>query len=288
MTRLLYQEVLGAAGAGCVSTLLGHPLDTIKTHLQTNHSYQTSWQVATSLRSGLWRGMGPPLMNAIVMNTVMFSVFENVKQSLGGQDQELSTSLLAGIGAGIATACISTPTDYVKIHAQLSPQSSSSLQIVRQTLMMTKQQQAQAQPNNKKHPAAVAVFYRGHVANLLREGIFTMVYLGLYDQAHPQSFAEVAMTSSLTGALAWVASYPADTIKTVCQAQGLSFQEATKQVWYRQQQQRKGSGNGAGRGSISNFYKGCGTSTGRAILVTTSRMIAYEWILGQFGERTAE
>jgi solute carrier family 25 carnitine/acylcarnitine transporter 20/29 len=267
MTRLLYQEVLGAAGAGCASTVLGHPLDTIKTHLQMQtHQTQTSWQVAKSLRYGLWRGMGPPLMNAIVMNTVMFSVFENIKQSLGGEkggdhtNPNLSTSLLAGIGSGIATACISTPTDYVKIHAQLSSSSSSSLEIVRQTLT-----------NN---PTA---FYRGHVANLLREGIFTMVYLGLYDQARPQGFGEVALTSSMTGALAWVASYPADTIKTMCQAQGISFQEATKQIWSR------GNNNGSGsRGSIANFYKGCGTSTGRAILVTTSRMIVYEWILGQF------
>jgi solute carrier family 25 carnitine/acylcarnitine transporter 20/29 len=277
MTTLVYQEVLGAAGAGCVSTLLGHPLDTIKTHLQTNtnhhHSSQsiTSWQVAKSLRYELWRGIGPPLMNAIVMNTVMFSVFANVKQSLetatsmssnqknnNTNNNTLSTSLLAGIGSGIATACISTPTDYVKINAQLSQ--SSSLEIVKRSL-----QQANGNPT---------IFYHGHVANLLREGIFTMVYLGLYDQAHPQGLTEVALTSSLTGALAWVASYPADTIKTICQAQGISFQEAAKQVWSR-------GGNG-GYSSIANFYRGCGTSTGRAILVTSSRMIAYEWILGQF------
>ena len=200
------------------------------------------------------------------MNTIMFSVFENIKLSLAGEKDQnnlsaSSISLVAGIGSGIATACISTPADYVKIQAQLSSTPSSSLEIVRRSLLQ-----------NGNNPT---IFYRGHVANLLREGIFTMVYLGLYDQAHPQGFQEVALTSSLTGALAWVASYPADTVKTICQAQGLSFQEAAKQVWSR------GDSGGSG-GSIANFYKGCGTSTGRAILVTTSRMIAYEWILGHF------
>jgi hypothetical protein len=208
-------------------------------------------------------------MNAIVMNTVMFSVFENIKQSLGGEkDQNLSasTSLVAGIGAGIATACISTPTDYVKIQAQLSSTPTSSLKIVQRSLL---------QNGNP------IILYRGHVANLLREGIFTMVYLGLYDQARPQGFGGVALTSSLTGALAWVASYPADTIKTICQAQNVSFQEATKQVWLSRGRGGNGGGRGSG-GSIANFYRGCATSTGRAILVTTSRMIVYEWILGKF------
>jgi solute carrier family 25 carnitine/acylcarnitine transporter 20/29 len=287
MTRLLHQEVLGAAGAGCVSTLLGHPLDTIKIHLQTtttnhNRSSLSSWQVAKSLRYGLWRGIYPPLANAIVMNTIMFSVFENMKQSLATETKNdpnhlsASASFVAGICSGIATACISTPADYVKIQAQLSSTHntpSSSLEIVRRSLSQ-----------NGQNPT---IFYRGHVANLLREGIFTMVYLGLYDQVHPQGWKEVALTSSLTGALAWVASYPADTIKTISQAQNLSFLEAVQQLWSRGSGSGTGTGTGTGTGaggvgSIANFYKGCGTSTGRAILVTTSRMMAYEWILGTF------
>jgi hypothetical protein len=265
MTKLRrYEEIGGAAGAGCVATLLGHPLDTIKTHLQTQSTpsatnNQSAWQIATSLRGGLWRGMGPPLGNAILMNTVMFSVFEGLKERCAGRSGAnsehplVSSSLWAGVGSGFATACISTPTDYVKIQAQLSS-SGSSLAIVRHTFATNP-----------------LVLYRGHVANLVREGLFTMVYLGLYDQARPQGFGEVAVTSAGTGALAWVASYPADTVKTVCQAQHVSIREAMRQVWARQD----------GRG-IRNFYQGCGASTGRAILVTTSRMIVYEWILGRF------
>jgi hypothetical protein len=125
------------------------------------------------------------------------------------------------------------------------------------------------------------VFYRGHVANLIREGLFTMVYLGLYDQVSPQGFGPVALTSAGTGAVAWIASYPADTLKTVCQAKGVSPSRALQQIWA-----RTNNDGGTWRRGIGNLYKGCGASTGRAILVTSSRMIVYEWILGRFHDDT--
>jgi hypothetical protein len=99
-----------------------------------------------------------------------------------------------------------------------------------------------------------------------------MVYLGLYHHQLASSFeteenrdlVSVALTSSLTGALAWIVCYPFDTAKTLLQS-GRTVDTVTA-LW-----QSKG---------IRGFYKGCGSSTGRAMLVTSSRMIAYEWSLG--------
>ena len=108
-----YQTIVGSTFAGIVSTTLGHPLDSIKTHLQTNSKFHYSIQVIRTIRLGLFRGITPPLVNAIVMNTVMFSVFDRVRQST-------NNPFVAGIISGFATAMISTPTDYIKIQAQLS------------------------------------------------------------------------------------------------------------------------------------------------------------------------
>jgi len=250
---LLMEEIAGATGAGCASTLFGHPLDTIKVHLQTNPKLGGTWEATKYLLHSnsplvFFRGIIPPLFNAVVMNTVMFSVFEGVKQSLGPMG--------AGFVSGIATACLSTPTDYIKIQSQLS--GVSSMDLVKTTL--------------KQHPTRL---FRGHLANLGREGVFTMVYLGLYDvlrsnSNHNNNLIEVAATSSLTGGLAWVASYSFDTVKTVVQATPgrVSYREAVQQLW--------------NQGGYKAFYKGCGTSTGRAVLVTSIRMITYEWILGLF------
>jgi solute carrier family 25 carnitine/acylcarnitine transporter 20/29 len=243
-----YEHIVGSTAAGIASTLLGHPLDTIKTHLQTNPKMQNSFHVVRELKlGGVFRGMAPPLANAIVMNTVMFSVFDTVNEITG-------FPFIAGMLSGFATAMISTPTDYVKIHAQLSGKSTWS--ILRET--------------------SASRFYRGHISNLGREGLFTMVYLGLYyrltfsdDTSSERDLVTVALTSSLTGAMAWVISFPLDTVKTLIQS-GKSMRDVTT-LW-------RESG-------VSAFYKGCGASTGRAMLVTSSRMIAYEWILRVIHEK---
>ncbi len=99
-----------------------------------------------------------------------------------------------------------------------------------------------------------------------------MVYLGLYhhhlafslETEEDRDLVSVALTSSLTGAMAWIVCYPFDTAKTLLQS-GRTV-DAVTALW-----QSKG---------IRGFYKGCGSSTGRAMLVTSSRMIAYEWSLG--------
>lgn len=243
---LLYNEVAGATSAGFVTTLVGHPLDTIKVHLQTATTTSQSdgtWRTGRALwaQNALFRGIAPPLVNAIVMNTVMFAAFRSVKDVCGGD------SLTAGLVSGFATACISTPTDYIKIQAQL--RGTGSWTLVRNTLA--------------RHPWSL---FCGHAANLGREGVFTMVYLGLYDRAQPKDFVQVALTSSLTGALAWAASYPFDTIKSVIQGDRLTMTKALRSIH--------------GRGGLAAFYRGCLPSTGRAMLVTSLRMITYEAVLG--------
>lgn len=257
--------VLASTFAGISSTLIGHPLDTVKTHLQTNASSRNSLSalaVAKRLRWGLFNGMGPPLVNSIVMNTVMFSIFDL-------SIQKSSNAFVAGLLSGFATAMVSTPTDRIKIHAQLKGK--SSWEVVRQHLTTNGGKSVQLFP-------VLLRLYQGHVANLTREGIFTMVYLGLYHYILPRrddgmdvnsrnpGLLRVALISSLTGALAWIVSYPFDTIKTLRQS------EHTRNDIY---------GILKAQGP-KPFYKGCLASTGRAMMVTSSRMIAYEWCLRMF------
>jgi solute carrier family 25 carnitine/acylcarnitine transporter 20/29 len=232
-------EILAATCAGVVTTVVGHPLDTIKVHLQTNQSLKSPWDATKFLfhQRALFRGILPPLVNAIAMNTLMFSVFNGIKETIG--DDSFHSALLAGLVSGFATACISTPTDLIKIQAQLK--GVRSMDIFKSTPPLH--------------------LFRGHLSNLGREGVFTMMYLGLYDQLNPQGFWQVAAASSLTGGLAWVVSYPFDTIKTVVQSSSKgNYQQAIRQIG-------------------GKYYRGCGASTGRAVMVTSLRMIVYESIL---------
>uniref|UniRef100_A0A7S1BPG3 Mitochondrial carrier protein n=1 Tax=Corethron hystrix TaxID=216773 RepID=A0A7S1BPG3_9STRA len=242
-------EIIGATCAGCASTLIGHPLDTLKVHLQTgsqlsNNAVSAARSLFTVHGPGVFfRGIGPPLFNAVLMNTVMFSVFNSFKDSS-------QSALYAGFISGIATAFISTPTDFIKVQAQVT--GGNSREVLRKIVL--------------RHPMAL---FRGHIPNLAREGIFTMVYLGFYDcltmDKSTTGLAQTALISSFTGGLAWIISYPCDTVKSIMQSsqRDILVLDAIKIIWR--------------RGGLS-FYRGCGTSTGRAILVTSIRMITYEYV----------
>ena len=130
-TNLLH-TISGSVVAGCFSTLLGHPLDTIKVHQQTKPEFANlkAWEVAKRITSWddsknggrnirrLFQGIGPPMANQMVMNTIMFTVFDWFKLKSKLYLDETSAAFWSGLCAGFATACISTPTDWIKIQAQ--------------------------------------------------------------------------------------------------------------------------------------------------------------------------
>ena len=261
MSASLATEATASAAAGCCSTLLGHPLDCVKVRLQTKPGLTTLGCASHMLRNegvaAFAKGLSPPLANAVLLNTVMFMAFAEAQRHL---PQNTLGSLLAGGFAGVAQAFLTTPLDWLKIQAQLSSTRVSAWALLLQTL--------------RQRPTAL---YLGHSMNLLREACFTACYLGLYARIR-QALAPddarmplqlVATVSATTGALAWLVCYPFDVVKSVQQAQApnkpgplSSIAGATRHVWT----------HGGWRG----FYRGAAASTARAVLVTCSRLVAYE------------
>ena len=136
--------------------------------------------------------------------------------------------------------------------------------------------------------------------NMLREGVFTAVYLGFYAQLRTAFIVEstaqqhdhrqgngvplhlVAAASASTGALAWVASYPFDSIKSVQQAQP-PFPAVKASGGMSQRVSIFGAAQSIWRqGGFPAFYRGLSASTARAVLVTCSRLFTYEAIKGCF------
>ena len=125
-------------------------------------------------------------------------------------------SLLSGAIAGLVTSLVSTPCDWVKIQQQTRGGSVANLAIVGEAL----------------RAGGPSRLFTGHFMNMGREGVYTAFYLGLFDaikkvilgddrlqQGERLPIHLVAAASASTGAIAWVASYPFDVIKSVQQAQ---------------------------------------------------------------------
>lgn len=252
----------------------------------------------------LFRGIGAPMANQIIMNTVMFTVFNKVKDASNQSSylDENSSALVAGLFSGFATACLSTPTDWIKIQQQisLSNNNESNINMAKQTRHYGTYSIIRNQiiKDGKFHPLQFTqTLYRGHVANLGREGVFTMVYLGLYDRIthavkvrkgkvhnndttidnQPLDMGEVILMSSFTGACAWLCNYPFDTIKTVMQAGGIaSVKSSTSSAQQRISMKSAIQSIYKSGGGWRAFWRGAGSSTIRAMLVTSSRMLAYE------------
>ena len=85
------------------------------------------------------------------------------------------------------------------------------------------------------------------------------------------SFPRVILAASATGALAWVAAYPLDTIKSRAQATAPGMMPLTL---------RAAMAEAVTHGGL---YRGCEGSTLRAVLVTGSRLGAYEAALAAWG-----
>ena len=166
-------EIVAGSASGLICTLIGHPLDCVKVRQQADAARgrptSTAARAARMLREegvqAFARGVGPPLVNAALMNSLMFVVFAECRRML---PDNAFGAFASGAIAGVATATLSTPFDYLKIQAQV--RGSRPLAVLGAT--------------------RPGVLFRGHAMNMLREGVFTCVYLGSYDAVRSASFGE--------------------------------------------------------------------------------------------------
>jgi len=292
-------EIIAGSLSGVICTTIGHPLDCIKVYQQTAAATTTTTRVVSSTAlhaartmwrtigfSAFTRGIVPPLLSSALMNSIMFVSFAEVKRILeqspllgkgGGGDNSSSISstalFMAGAISGIMTAYVSTPFDWIKVQTQTRGRATTSSSLTSWNTLT-------------RRPS---LLFTGHVANLGREGIFTCIYLGLYHNVRqwlllttnhtgetetgPPPLPFIVLASSLSGGLAWLACYPCDTIKSIQQAAGEHSPRRTLQGAWRSVQQQKGTS------ILGSLYRGAGASVVRACLVTSCRLIVYEYAM---------
>eukprot|EP00457_Paulinella_chromatophora_P010866 gb/GEZN01010985.1/.p1 GENE.gb/GEZN01010985.1/~~gb/GEZN01010985.1/.p1 ORF type:complete len:302 (+),score=29.12 gb/GEZN01010985.1/:116-1021(+) len=292
MWRGVTDEATGGFCAGVVGTVIGFPLDTIKTRMQTSHSRLSTYAPLSSsppglfslgrtiLREeglrGMYKGVAAPLVSLTLLNTLNFSSYGFFRVYFGASHGFDIRNGLAGACAGPIAALISTPEHMLKTQMQLDNVGArryhGSLHAARCLI--------------REH--GFRSLYLAHGINTAREGVFLATYFLGYETlsyslhthlGFPSLFA-VPFAGGLSGALGWLVSFPLDCIKAGVQGQRLD------QVKLREIEQVA-----VARKLLADpgkLYAGLTPSLLRAFLVSGSRFSAYElaiWSLTSYRKR---
>lgn len=170
--------------AGACGILLSHPIDTMKTRLQT----KTALTLSTAFKMGaLYGGLRGPLLGTIFEKSIVFGSYDYAKK------YKLN-DFTAGIIGGLMCTIIVTPIEYFKINAQ------------------------------NKHKIDISNIrlsniYKGFLPTICREtpgfGIYFATYNYLNENHNQQKSLFMSfMFGGTAGLSAWLFIYPADLIKT--------------------------------------------------------------------------
>ena len=294
--RALGEDARNEAVAGCVAgvlgTLLGYPLDSLKTRMQAGAPGSGDGLVALARRisreegfSGFYRGVASPLAALTILNTLNFSSYATMRKKLGvaaqvSLDQSFEYRIpLAAACVGPLSSCISTPFELVKTqmvqslaHARAAGAAAggggSSSSVARAAALV------------RQHgPRALFV---GHGVNTSREVVFLSTYFSVYEYSKTwlaavaglPAQAAVLVAGGISGSTGWFVSFPLDCIKSNLQGRAFgpdwrSTQPSALTVAQTLLRQK----------GIAGLYAGVVPSIARAFIVSSSRFAAYEGTL---------
>lgn len=184
----IYSELCAGCSAGVIGTLLGFPLDSLKTRMQTVSS-SSSGNISI-IQAGriiykeggimaFYRGIGSPLLALTILNTLNFSTYAYYRDKLNVNDANIENGkfeykvMIAASLVGPLSSMISTPFELVKTQMQLDLANSKS---------------GKPNFNNSIHAAysllkrfGISSLYIGHGVNTIREVVFLGTYFTVYE-----------------------------------------------------------------------------------------------------------
>jgi hypothetical protein len=173
---------------GIVGTLFSHPVDTVKTRIQTS----TCKTVSQAIRLGnLYNGVSAPIVGIGFEKLIVFGFYSECKK-LGFNDG------ISGLVGGFASTLIVVPVDRLKIIMQNN-------QVITKSLFTPRS------------------LYKGFSITLFREtpgfGIYFTTYNKLTKHFNQnKQLAKSFVFGSASGLVSWIFIYPSDLIKTRVQA----------------------------------------------------------------------
>lgn len=188
-------EFLYGSIGGFIGTILSHPMDTVKTRIQSGYADT----IISAIKSGkLYSGLAPPLVGIMLEKSIVFGFYNRAKE-YG------FNNFWSGIVGGFVSTITVTPIDRLKIHFQ----------------------------NNNKEKLNYRTLYRGFAPTIFREtpgfGIYFTTYS--YLNHHNDSLIKSFIYGGMSGFSAWLFIYPADLIKTKYQSQSTSLSTIIQTIY---------------------------------------------------------
>jgi len=233
--------VYGLIG-GFVGTLISHPVDTIKTRIQS----KTFITITGAIKAGkLYNGLTPPLIGIMLEKSIVFGFYDKAK-SYG------LNNFWSGIIGGFASTIIVTPIDRLKIHFQNNENSKINLQMCK-------------------------TLYKGFIPTIFREtpgfGIYFTTYNYLNNNYNnSKNLFNNFIYGSLSGLSAWLFIYPSDLIKTKYQSHKIdtNIKDLIINIW------KDNNINNNYKKGFLNFYNGFNLAIMRALPLHGGVFLGYE------------
>ena len=245
------KSLIPGALSTSTSVILGYPIDTIKTRMQTGmHNNFFSCLSSTAKNegiSGFYRGVSMPFATLLVKRTLQFRIYEEAKKH--------TNSWLAGTCASIVSP-ISNPMHVIKVRMQNSKYDKyKSMSSCVYDIYKTN---------------GVKGFFKGTPVNLVKDVSFGTLYLGSYgtlkkhlDTNFSQYNKEMRnfIAGGTAGSLSWLVLMPIDFVKT-------AYQSGAGKLYVTSQLKQNG---------MKALWKGVIPTVGRIFPINAAAMTIYEF-----------
>jgi solute carrier family 25 carnitine/acylcarnitine transporter 20/29 len=234
--------------SGMTGILISHPIDTIKTHIQTGHSLKT---FQPGLRA-LYRGLSAPLIGVGIEKAIVFGTYNYALR-------KTDNIPLSGAIAGLSASVVVSPYERFKILKQNTTSYS-------------------------RKDLSLEFLFRGLSATFTRETPGFAIYFTVYEALKYHTFTkhgrEIEYINSflyggIAGCTAWIFIYPQDRIKTILQSSisygdhgSSGIKNIIKDIY--------------AKGGLRHFYSGFSWAVARAILLHSGTFCMMEILNRQF------
>ena len=235
-----YKHYLGGAVSGMFGILLSHPVDTIKTHLQTGRPFRSFVFNITNL----YKGLKAPLLGVGVEKALVFGTYNYCRTGLNWDIP------IAGAMAGLIASGIVSPYERWKILRQTGA-------VMESRVIWN-----------------VGFLYRGFSATLTREIPGFAIYFSIYESLKMKTekmynrrinYMESFIYGGMSGCGAWIFIYPQDRIKTILQSNSQGSISSIIGSIYK-------------AGGLRHFYSGFSWAVVRALLLHSGTFCMMEII----------